>query len=88
MDEVFYYSADWCQPCRTFGPLFDRVVQDYRIVVKKIDIDHVNDVNGLRKAMDHNVMQIPMLVIERNGKAHSRHVGTMDEQSLREFLTI
>ena len=31
--ELFYYSAPWCQPCETLGPIMDQVGKQITINV-------------------------------------------------------
>ena len=37
MKGFLYFSADWCQPCKTLGPIMDQVAK--QVTVNKINID-------------------------------------------------
>ena len=38
--QLYYYSAPWCQPCETLGPIMDQV--NKQIPVRKINIDYAD----------------------------------------------
>lgn len=80
MRELLYFSAPWCGPCQTFGPMLERVLQDYPMVqVTKVDIDESLDLG-----MQYNVRNIPMLVSVGSRKMNL--VGAPDENGLRTWL--
>ena len=41
MKQIFYFTAPWCEPCQTLGPIMDKVSQ--QIPVEKINIDYEAD---------------------------------------------
>ena len=38
--ELFYYTANWCQPCQTLGPIMEEIAR--QIPVHKQNIDYVD----------------------------------------------
>ena len=31
MKQLFYFSAEWCQPCKALGPTMDRISEQIQI---------------------------------------------------------
>lgn len=58
MQTVKYYSATWCQPCKTYGPLIEEASNNLGIDIDKILIDDLQ-FEELEKA---NVSSVPTLV--------------------------
>lgn len=78
--KVYYFSAGWCQPCQMFGPIVERVKEDYpNIKVEKIDID---EEEGQLLGFQHGVMSIPTLVTENSRPI----VGAVSEETLRKWF--
>jgi thioredoxin 1 len=69
MKEFLYFSATWCGPCRTLGPVMNELQREgYNI--RKIDVD--SDPN---MASQYNVRNIPTVVLIKNGQEVARQVG-------------
>jgi thioredoxin 1 len=80
MKQIFYFTADWCQPCQSFSPTMDRV-RDAGITVEKINIDYESD-----RARAANVMSIPTVVLAENGQEIKRFVGAKTYEQVLEFI--
>ena len=78
MKQYLYFSADWCSPCRTLGPIMENV--NNTIPVKKVNIEHQSDL-----AQQYNVRNIPTVVLLENGQEVKRMVGV---RNLNEYLTV
>ena len=39
MKQLLYFSAPWCGPCKTLGPIMDQV--SHQAKVKKVNVDIV-----------------------------------------------
>ena len=58
---ILYFSASWCQPCRTLGPIMDSVAD--QVAWRKIDVD-----NDTELSVKYGVRNIPTLVlVDENG---------------------
>ncbi len=76
---VIDFWAEWCGPCKQFGPVFSKVSGDYDdVVFGKVDVD-ANP--GL--AQMFGVTAIPTLVVMRNGQVLHSQPGAMNEKNLR-----
>lgn len=79
MKQIFYFTAPWCQPCQTLGPIMDKVSKS--INVEKINIDYESD-----RARHANVMSVPTVVLTQNGQEIRRFVGVRSYEQVIEFI--
>lgn len=75
--------APWCAPCRTLGPILERVVAETggRVELAKLNIEDnpaVADALGVRS--------IPLVYALRDGQVVDQFLGARPEQEVREFV--
>lgn len=75
--------AAWCGPCRTLGPILERVVaeQGGRVVLAKVDVDANPQV-----AAAFRVQSIPAVYAVRDGAVVDGFIGAQGEAAVREFV--
>ena len=75
--------AEWCGPCRTLGPILERVVDDTdgKVVLAKVDVDANRQV-----AEAFQVQGIPAVYALRDGQVVDGFVGAQPEATVREFV--
>ena len=75
--------AEWCGPCKTLGPLIEKVVAEFNGAVKlaKIDCDKEPEL-----AAAFGVRSIPTVVLLRDGQPVDGFNGALPEGQIREFL--
>ena len=61
MKQIWYFTADWCAPCKALGPTMNRVAE--QIQVNKINIDYEADV-----IQKYGVRNIPTVILVENGQ--------------------
>jgi putative thioredoxin len=78
------FWATWCGPCKTLGPLLEKVVGEYAGAVKlaKVDCDKEQQLAGM-----FGVRSIPTVVMVRDGQLVDGFTGALPEAQLREFLS-
>ena len=37
--KVIKFYADWCGPCKTYAPVFDKVVKELNVEYENINVD-------------------------------------------------
>jgi len=75
--------AEWCGPCKTLGPILEKVVGETSGAVElaKVDVDANPNV-----AQAFNVQSIPAVFAVREGKIVDSFVGALPESAVREFV--
>lgn len=75
--------APWCGPCKTLGPILEKVVDETggKAVLVKVDID---ENPGIAQAF--RVQSIPMVVGFKDGQPVDAFMGAQGEQEVREFV--
>ena len=75
--------AEWCGPCRTLGPILERVVAETggQVELAKVDIDHNPQV-----AASFAVQSIPAVFAISQGKVVDQFIGALPEAAVREFV--
>jgi putative thioredoxin len=75
--------APWCGPCKTLGPLLEKIVDEYggAIRLAKVDCDAEQAL-----AASFGVRSIPTVVLIREGQLVDAFTGALPESGIREFL--
>jgi len=75
--------AEWCGPCRTLGPIIEKVVADTdgKVVLAKVDTDANPAV-----ARAFQVQSIPAVYALKDGKVVDGFIGAQPEWAVAEFV--
>ena len=75
--------AAWCGPCRTLGPVLEKVVgeTDGRVELAKVDIEANPGV-----AASFRVQSIPAVFAIRDGQVVDQFIGSLPEAQVRQFV--
>ena len=78
------FWAEWCGPCKTLGPLLERLTEEYQgaFELVKIDVDQ-----NQQLAAEFSVQSIPTVIAFRHGMPVSRFSGAVPEHGLRQWIT-
>lgn len=80
---IIDFWAEWCRPCRAFGPVFERVSDKHQgIVFAKVDTEAEPE---LARAFE--ITSIPTLMIVRERIAVFRQAGALPEAALDDLVT-
>lgn len=79
MRKLFYYSADWCVPCQSFGPIMNQVSAVIPIV--KVNVDYEADVTARA-----NVRSVPTVILVENDQEVRRFTGAKSYQQVIDFV--
>lgn len=76
------FWAPWCVPCRMMGPIVDEIAQTHEDVkVCKLNVDE-----EMALAQTYGVMNIPTLIVFKNGEIANKTVGAQSKSAIEELL--
>lgn len=77
------FWAPWCGPCKTLGPILEKLVREYggRVKLMKINVDENQEL-----AAQMRVQSIPMVVAFKDGRPVDGFQGALPESQLRSFI--
>ena len=75
--------AEWCGPCRTLGPILERVVAatEGKVALVKVDVDA-----NPRVATTFQVQSIPAVFALQDRKIVDSFIGALPEPAVQEFV--
>ena len=79
---VFYFTADWCQPCKNIKPIVNEINRD-KVGLKFHTIDADLEKELVKK---FEIKSLPTFIIIAHGKEIKRLVGAQTKQTLLTFL--
>src|SRR6185369_17134063 len=77
------FWAPWCGPCKTLGPLIEKLVKAAKGAVKlvKLDVD-----KNQQLAAQFRIQSIPAVFAFRDGRPVDGFVGALPESQLKQFI--
>jgi thioredoxin-like negative regulator of GroEL len=81
MKTVFYFTADWCQPCKKVKPIIEDMKKE-GFEFQMIDADYEQ---LLVKRFE--IKSIPTFILIEDGKEINRITGAKTKQELEEFIS-
>jgi len=80
---ILDFWAPWCGPCRSFGPIFEKVSEEYPdILFGKVNTEDQQELGGY-----FQVRSIPTEMILREGVMVFSQAGMLPEDALKDILT-
>ncbi len=75
--------APWCGPCRTLGPILEKVVDatEGEVVLTKVNVDENPQISGMFR-----VQSIPAVYAMRNGQVVDGFLGAVPERDVERFV--
>ena len=75
--------AEWCGPCRMYGPIIEEVAKEYSNKVKFVKVNADDN-----QAIDekYGVMSIPTTLLIKNGQLKASSVGALPKEALKRWI--
>ena len=82
MKTIFYFTADWCGPCKKTRPIVEELNKDLSLVnIKIIDVD-----SEMELAKQFEIKSVPTFVVIKDNNEIKRVVGAQTKSSLMELM--
>ena len=79
MKKILYFTAAWCGPYKTLGPVMDSL--SGQINFQKVDVDGNQDMS-----IKYGVRNVPSLIlVDESGVAKGRLVGMHSKEAILNF---
>jgi len=83
MLELHYFSAPWCNPCRSFGLIVEKICQQTGTKLVKIDI---STSEGEMLALTEGIRGVPTIILSKDGMWQDQKQGVVTESGLRAMI--
>jgi len=81
MRAVYYFTADWCNPCKKVKPIVEEINKDSIVKFQMIDVD-----SEIELAKRFEIMSVPTFILMDDGKEVARLIGSQNKESLLDFI--
>ena len=79
MKQLWYFSADWCGPCKQFGPIMDELSKN-GMSIKKFNVDYTPD-----STTKYGIKSVPTVILVENEQEVRRFTGARTLQQVVNF---
>lgn len=83
MIAAYYFTADWCGPCKKVRPIVEQINQDSTIKFQLVDVD-----SELELVRAFEIKSVPTFIIIKDGEVANRITGAKTKQELLDFLDV
>jgi thioredoxin 1 len=83
--KIVSFSAQWCQPCKSFAPVFDNVKKKYEsnnLMFIKLDVENDYEITS-----EYGIKGLPCtLLLDDDGNEVKRLLGSVSEERILAWL--
>jgi thioredoxin 1 len=80
MKSIFYFTADWCNPCQRTKPFAEELILE-GANIKFIDAD-----SEIEMVKNFKIMSVPTYIVLKDGQEIYRATGAKTKEQLKELL--
>lgn len=81
MKVVYYFTADWCSPCKKTRPIVEEMNRETHIKFQIIDVD--SELDLAKKFAIHSV---PTFILLEDGIEIKRNIGAQNREQLEALI--
>ena len=88
MTRVIKFYANWCGPCKRYGPIFEEVKKEYKDN-NNIEFYEVNvDKDDKKLASKFKVESIPTTVIVTSEGIAKKYIGELSKEKINKLIKV
>ncbi len=81
MKVVYYFTADWCNPCKKTRPIVEEMNRETHIKFQIIDVDSELDL-----AKKFAINSVPTFILLKDGIEIKRNIGAQNREQLEALI--
>lgn len=82
MKTIFYFTAEWCSPCKQTKPIAEDLNRDQVAKFQFIDVD-----TEIELVKQFNIKSVPTFIIfDESGNETNRIIGGKTKKELEDFI--
>jgi thioredoxin 1 len=82
MKTIYYFTADWCQPCKKTRPIVEELNREQSTAgFQIIDVDDNPDL-----VKTFGIQSVPTFILFENEKEKNRIIGGKTKEELEKFI--
>ena len=78
---IYYFTADWCNPCKKVKPIVEEMNRENTIKFQMIDVD--SEIELVKK---FEIRSVPTFILIENGIEIKRTSGAQTREQLQELI--
>ncbi len=82
--KVIKFYANWCGPCKIYGPTFEKVKQELQESIEFVEVNIEEDTDNL--SGEYKVRGIPHTVVIKEDGTLVQASGRLGEQALKDLI--
>ncbi len=81
MSLVYYFTADWCNPCKKVKPVVEEINRETNNKFQLIDVD-----SEMELVKRFEIRSVPTFILLEDGKEVKRITGAQTREQLEDFI--
>ncbi|MFH1836740.1 MAG: thioredoxin [Candidatus Omnitrophota bacterium] len=73
------FWAEWCGPCKMIAPVIEEIAEEFQ---GKLKVCKVNIEEAPKTSADYGIMNIPTLILFKNGKVADKVTGAIPKNDI------
>jgi len=83
--KLMYFSAPWCGPCKSFGPILERVAADFE-ANPDFEFVKINADASPAQVQAHDIKSIPSLLYIKGDKPVHKTIGARPQKEVEDKI--